>query len=267
MKNQFDSFLNTASKLRDGSLVTAAILYFLGYIVWAVNAYVNNLGLLPALDVQYFVAGLLPASTIIILYISFKASTFVNKKVQNWLGPIPSGGKLYLSWVMFFLATVAVCLILVQDKLIVIFPNLDIRFFSTTCVFLIIISYPFLKTLKNRNSMAFLFQIYAFIFAVIFFIALSIVLSIYSVTLYSKIPQEFGGILPYYVCLDVEKSQLSKQTLEGILSPDGIKSKDSVAQSLKVEVLFSGSDVMLIRSQQKIYRISQNIIQVVSTCP
>ena len=44
--------LKRAGELRDEFLVMGAIFYFFGYIVWAINAYRNDLGLLPALEFQ-----------------------------------------------------------------------------------------------------------------------------------------------------------------------------------------------------------------------
>ena len=47
-----DDLLKRAGEIRDGFLVMGAIFYFFGYIVWAINAYRNDLGLLPALEFQ-----------------------------------------------------------------------------------------------------------------------------------------------------------------------------------------------------------------------
>jgi hypothetical protein len=44
--------------LRDLALVAAAATYALGFIVWSIHAFRNNLGLLPTIDSQYIVAGL-----------------------------------------------------------------------------------------------------------------------------------------------------------------------------------------------------------------
>lgn len=54
---------------RDFILVAAAIVYFLGYLVWALNAWIQGLGILPAADLQYFVAGLMPATTLMVAWI------------------------------------------------------------------------------------------------------------------------------------------------------------------------------------------------------
>src|SRR5690349_2113251 len=43
--------------VRDGLLILLSLVYALGYSVWAINAYSRNLGLLPALQFEYFIAG------------------------------------------------------------------------------------------------------------------------------------------------------------------------------------------------------------------
>jgi hypothetical protein len=52
--------LSNASKLRDLALAGAAGTYAVGFIIWSIHASVNDLGLLPALDSQYIIAGLAP---------------------------------------------------------------------------------------------------------------------------------------------------------------------------------------------------------------
>jgi hypothetical protein len=54
--------LEWLGNLRDGILVSVAIFYAAGYLVWAIYAWQNNLGLLPALEFQYFVAGVFPVA-------------------------------------------------------------------------------------------------------------------------------------------------------------------------------------------------------------
>jgi hypothetical protein len=54
------SQLNNASKLRDFGLVVIAGTYALGFIIWSFHAVTYNLGLLPIIDSQYFIAGILP---------------------------------------------------------------------------------------------------------------------------------------------------------------------------------------------------------------
>jgi len=44
-------------ELRDGFLVAGGAVYVLGYLVWSVHAWQEGLGLLPALELQYLLAG------------------------------------------------------------------------------------------------------------------------------------------------------------------------------------------------------------------
>lgn len=69
---------------RDKILVAGAGIYILGYIVWAFNALVNELGLLPAADLQYFVAGLVPAGTLILFYIALRLLLAAAIRGSRW---------------------------------------------------------------------------------------------------------------------------------------------------------------------------------------
>jgi hypothetical protein len=60
--NLWEWLLSNASKLRDLALAGAAGTYALGFIIWSIHASVDNLGLLPALDSQYIIAGILPVT-------------------------------------------------------------------------------------------------------------------------------------------------------------------------------------------------------------
>ena len=47
----------------------AGIFDLFGYVVWAINANRNNLGLLPALEFQYFVAGVVPVAILLLIFL------------------------------------------------------------------------------------------------------------------------------------------------------------------------------------------------------
>lgn len=80
--------------IRDNLLFVASILYALGYIVWAFNAWQNNLGLLPALDFQYLVAGIFPAIVIAIYIIIIWYFIVLRRNVLIWFGPHAHGWKI-----------------------------------------------------------------------------------------------------------------------------------------------------------------------------
>jgi len=62
---------------KDTALASLSTMYLIGYIVWSINAYKNNLGILPAFESQYFISGLGP---FLIFVVTF---TFV-RTAQKW---------------------------------------------------------------------------------------------------------------------------------------------------------------------------------------
>jgi hypothetical protein len=55
-------------KLRDRLLIAAGAIYVLGYVTWSVHAFTHQLGPLPAVQGQYFVAGLVIAIILFSIY-------------------------------------------------------------------------------------------------------------------------------------------------------------------------------------------------------
>ena len=107
MPRRVGDWLKIAGELRDGFLVIAAICYFFGYIVWAITAYRNDLGLLPALDFQYFVAGVPPLLVLLGLYYIVVGGKWLQNMAQDWLVSPATRGKLFLSLAMVGLAAIS----------------------------------------------------------------------------------------------------------------------------------------------------------------
>ncbi len=61
--------LTALGTIRDGILVSGAIFYAAGYLVWSSHAWRNNMGILPVLDFQYFVAGFVPVLIVTLAYL------------------------------------------------------------------------------------------------------------------------------------------------------------------------------------------------------
>ncbi len=77
-------WLEWLGKRRDGFLVAGASIYGLGYAVWTYNAWDQGLGLLPAIESQYFLAGTVPA---LIVFGCWQAIVFAkrrNEEVVTW---------------------------------------------------------------------------------------------------------------------------------------------------------------------------------------
>ncbi len=288
LKTAVVDWLKVAGELRDGFLVIGAIIYFLGYTVWAINAYQNNLGLLPIVEVQYFVAGTLLAFFIMVLVLTFKGSIVLKKMIRDWVGSTPIGAKLYLTKTVLSLGLLSSFLVLAIwlpverfEKFRASTPN----WIWLWCFLALVVwvSTLFIPALPKRNpqpdkqetiDFANFYQTFGFhrtewlystgqIVSFWVFYALIGASFIFIVDLYSMIPQEFGGVLPRHAYLDITKTQLSKETIDEILPPGAT---ESVVRSNRVEILFSGSDVMIIRSEKnrKIFSLTKSTIQTVN---
>jgi len=79
-------------ELLNGLLAAASIFYVAGYIVWSFNAWENNLGLLPALDPQYFVAGFTPVVILVVaLFLNKLLKLFFTEMWTKWVGEEATG--------------------------------------------------------------------------------------------------------------------------------------------------------------------------------
>src|SRR5262245_47054884 len=70
MRTSFSDILKWLGDRRDGFLISGAVLYGLGYLVWSYNAWRNDLGQLPALEFQYLIAGIIPAVLIALTWVA-----------------------------------------------------------------------------------------------------------------------------------------------------------------------------------------------------
>lgn len=296
MKKRGGGLLKTAGELRDGFLVMAGICYFFGYIVWAITAYNNNLGLLPALDFQYFVAGAPLVLVIIGLCYVVLGGLCLRRWVRRRIGPNPEGWKLYLCVAMACLGIIAYFLILANtaDWFQAAFPNLARSSWFVLGLTLIVIASSilspelgrapkrqdvstekervegraaFLEAVRNlHRSLTGLLWIAGWLFAFMVLLIVAVLAFLFVVESYPKIPQEFGGARPQCAYLDVDKAKISSETIQGILPTGASQADEPVVRSLGVEVLFSGGDVMMIRSQGRVYKIAKDAIQTVATC-
>jgi hypothetical protein len=90
-------------RLRDIVLILGGLTYAYRYVTWAVFAHHHNLGVLPALDFQYFVAGLPP---ITVVAISGLAAWWINRSFAAGLSRLPFKYRVALGiglWLLIFI--------------------------------------------------------------------------------------------------------------------------------------------------------------------
>jgi len=287
---RFDAWFKHVGKSRDGLLVVGGALYILGYIVWSINAFINKLGLLPAFESQYFIAGIVPLVIIFLAVLLMRISWNKNPHLPSWLNIWK--GKWWKT-ILQLLFPVAVSV--VNSK-----PTTFVgRYFTghrnliggilagIVVVFVILALFSFdpssdapkLEADQNGTSKK-------RVRALARFAILSLVITVSGAgalyfcvgLLYSKLPQPLGGVRPRCAYLDVDNDGLSKNTLRAILPaanptpfptpspPATPTTAPNIVRSEKVDVLFSGSDYILIRVGSGVYEIKRDVIHAVRSC-
>jgi hypothetical protein len=295
-----DAWLERVGKSRDGILVVGGALYILGYIVWSINAYINKLGLLPAFESQYFIAGIVPFIIIFLLFHSIKFCWTHDLHLPQWLNIL----KTRKWWGDIIRAVLPIAFILL--KLLPGTGNLGKYFterisliggiFASVAglLFLFAIfsidvgSNDPLKVRAGRTGTnwkdKFVVGMRILIAVVFLFVMGTAALGFYVALIYSKLPQSLGGVRPRCAYLDLEKSGVSNETLEAILPPGHFvittsnvpsdpanrnspsSSPPDITRSDRVEVLFSGSDYSLIRVRGNVFEIKKDVIHAVQSC-
>jgi hypothetical protein len=274
-KKGFGSIINRLEpigKLRDPVLVMAGIFYLFGYIVWAINAHNNNLGLVPALEFQYVVAGIVPVLIVLAIAFIVVGYKWLRKKLDVLFHPAVTGTKRLVRGALFILWFIS---------LVLLYGSYSDRFYDyakfTAIIFTLLSlllppikrkSKPLRRSLADALiGMVYLFSVLGKFYGYAFVVLFPLLAFLFFVNnVYTRIPLEFGGARPRYACLDVVKIQLSSETIARLIPQDRATTVDTVARSSKVEVLFSSSEIVVVRSQGKVYEITKGAIQAVSAC-
>ena len=336
-----ESGLKRLGEVRDGLLVAASLLYTLGYLVRSFNAWQYKLGLLPAVQSQYFVAGLVPALITGFVYLSIRAlrSTVVefemlfkpfvllaNAKANSFheenlikLVRLVSADldirAMFRKLLSTLIASVilAAVMVFVPLKLIIQNPHSS-AFVVLACSLSIIIGYLLLETVfitlplkplidilvrplfvispgkasRYKTLHRLLESLYQsitetrkaqlFLTPIIFGI---LGVYLYVVTVYPRIPQEFGGAEIRQGYIDLAKEEVSAETLSALeptipanihadmVTPKKLPGADKdpkVVRSDLVNVFFSGDEYMLVRPSKaqigsQVYEIRKGAIK------
>jgi len=287
---RFDAWLKHVGKSRDGILVVGGALYILGYIVWSINAYVNRLGLLPAFESQYFIAGIVPLVVIFLVCLLIRFCWTHNLHLPDWLNIWK--GKW---WQRIPQALIPFAVIVLNNfkgwefagKYFTRHRNLVGGIVAGIAGLLFILAL-FSKTSSDDSTLAVgqagtlrkKLVVAARLMTAVAAIGAfgSVALYFYVGLLYSRLPQPLGGVRPRCAYLDIERAGLSKDTLRAILPPANQAptptplataaptAEADIARSGQLEVLFSGSDYLLIRIGSEVFEIKRDVIHAVRSC-
>jgi hypothetical protein len=256
---------------RDTILVNMGLLYFLGYVAWSVNAFINNLGLLTALDIQYFLAGVIPAFVLLVTYFAIHFVKYYRYKVKNLLNKEDIiVWKIRAKHVYQFIGLTILfsfCVSVFQfinvptpSNIIVVFVGIgEFLIFSISDVIIFegVLS-PIFTGLENSSDNDSLFSRFFirpfnlfYRYASMYLIPISLVGGIsflfFFIVLYPNIPQEFGGVKPRCAFIDIERDKLSLETLENISPPPLSKVNGQISRSIKLDIYYSNNSVLLVK--------------------
>ncbi len=282
--------LNSLAYWRDGSLVIGGALYLLGYIAWCAYAWLNHLSLLPALSSQYIMAGAIIGSIFVVIALL--------RILREWLlvslDP-PVGWKLKARWAILFLWICEFLLALmspfVGTRVQEIVP---ILFLAT---WLLVLPVPrwreALETLKAsitkiehkvfRDSLGSMVDLLSQLLswgvriveedyprlATILLCGIGIFFTFFA---FLAMPQQLGGVHPRCAYLDIDTGMTSPEVYKEIIPPkEGSQAGQTggkVERSVKLDVLFSGGDTILVRktTDKMVYEISRKIVQTTIWC-
>ncbi len=243
------AWLRELGTVRDGLLVIAAGVYGVGYFTWAWVAVREGLGALPALDLQYFVAGTPPlvfaGGAAICLWI---ARILAANALKRW-----PGLRSFRQRAIVMAATGALLLgIVIASRFPHDLNSRSIYFLASGIV--VSVATVFLREIvmagrgvANYPGIWLLGQSAVLVARALMLTTVALFGVLYVVWIYPSIPQAFGGARPRCAHLDVDAAKFSPDTLHsfGVSFPD--PEEVSTVQLPSVDVLFAGHEVLIVR--------------------
>jgi hypothetical protein len=263
--------IKSLGEYRDAVLVVASLVYLLGYLSWAFFAAQNNLGLVPALDAQYLVAGVLPT----LILAAGVALAGLQLRLSKWSSADPSPNR--YKWGTRL--TVAGFGLVIGGFLIARFltgkaENILVGV-ATIGAYLAMAGSLFQGSRSGK-----FFRYYGL--AVLWMLVASIppiLLLAYFEKVFPHVPAAIGGPAPRCVFVDLATKELSAETLASLLpqdlaAPAPMPGLPEVRQTRALELLFTSPEFVMLRvkatDQQPrgpVYSVAKDAIQALSTCP
>jgi hypothetical protein len=248
--------LERLGKVRDGILIVGGTLYVLGYVVWSVHALNEGLGLLPALELQYLLAGSLLALIVfaallvglLIVALTAAAERWQRESRRPWLRQ--AGGSIpYAIGAAVSLVTTGLLILAGVNPLIAfLFPG--------ACGFGAVVTSRWTQRDEARAIMILTSGMIA-IAGAVFYVTIA----------YPNVPQEIGGVKPRCGYLDVARADASRLVAQGLFAPH---TTGVVARSRKLSIFFAGGDAYVVRVRDaegaRTYDVRKDVVKTVSYC-
>lgn len=259
------ALINKLQNLKTSIFDIAAIIYGLGLVNWSIYAYSNSLGVVPALDTQYFVAGIGPFLMMLIIYYAVTSKfSFPGRIIlalrnfrRTFRRVAPRKVRLTIP-LLYIAAIITTAFFIIRNIEKGLIGRICISFVTVCLVVVCIVSFKrirdatpvnyrrakllfvarsksaFLNTsVMLANYTKFLITSYALI-----------LIPVYSLLIYPEIPLELGGARPKPCVIECKKACFNHLT-NSVLFND---TTGNVLRSKTIDVFYSNSDKLIIKA-------------------
>jgi len=269
--------LEYIGKARDGILVSIALIYVLGFVVWSINSLNNNIGFIRAFDAQYFVAGFLPAVLITIIILMLRVIYGATEKLQQWAKQ--------RRWIIFVLSSTvialytAMALIIFTDSseevkdvaitkfgAMFLFRDLASSFVAVSlCVIFSVLT--IFVTIRLKAFQSNLGKIYMMLLVTPLIVLAFLV---YVNSIYPKLPQELGGAQPRCAQLDIATEGLSA-TVQEEIDLDKSQINTNIIRVKNAQIHYYSNDVIIFKlrnnnTEPRSFEIRRDFVNSITWC-
>jgi hypothetical protein len=257
--------VKTIGEYRDAALVLISVDYLLGYFSWSFYAAKNDLGLVPALDTQYLVAGVLPTVilgvgiSLVVLHVQF----------SRWTGKEPSPRRNWWGTSLGFAGLGLIVVGLVTGTVI------GDRADTWGGVVTIVGGYATMlgAVFQGPRGVKW-FRTYGLIVLWVIVAATPLVLLLfYAERVFPSVPASLGGPAPRCVYVDLVTDSVSSSTVTELVStePPVALPVTGVRRTRQVDLLFTGPEfVMIRRADQRprgpVHSLAKDAIRALTPC-
>jgi len=264
-------------QIRDAFLVIAGLLYLLGYGVWSVHAWRNNLGLLPLLDAQYLLAGFIVACILLTGASCAWGAWWVRERIPGTLTRERArrGWRkaLRLGWFVVLAASFA-GLVLSDADWVKRYYRMPEAVAYTLLAVLLSAAFltPAFEGTPDKPHEKFYFKLMS-LYVVLFIAAFSLLFLGRALDAYTHHwPQELAGPKPRCAYLDLDSGKLSPATLSRLLPASAQPgAADKVVRSDRLNIFFTGETLLAkpvdaAQRANETYEISQSAVAAITWC-
>lgn len=259
--------LRELGEYRDALLVIVTLVYLLGYLSWAFYAGTNHLGLVPAVDAQYLVAGIIPSVILVVGLVLVLGQL----RFARWASREPTDRRYGVGKAV---SGVAIVTMLVAGITMGLLERIGSpRGESVAVAVLLVAAYASMAGALLQGSRGPAFYRRYGLFVLWFVVAcVPIVLIVfYLADVFPRMPASLGGPAPQCVALDVTVADLSTSSRDLLIGPVLTGDTARVKRTRPLDLLISTSEVVMIRARDglgeaSVYSLSKQAVIGIATC-